>query len=158
MTAPVLPEWPSPDSDEGEPFFANARTVIQTLADLGWPRPAALAALARAELESSLIPHIVGDLHMAHGLWQWHPDRLADILAHTGIDIGSGHASVADQCHALDWELSAHPYLGRADIFGASTERGAGIVFCVLYEGAGAPNAAVKTGMAAVRWSQSGLV
>ncbi len=158
MTAPTpLEPWPDPKSGEGQTFFANAKTVASSLAALKWPRPAMLGALARAELESSLEPAVIGDHGEAHGLWQWHDDRLAAIKAATGIDIARG-AGVADQCKALDWETTKNGWEGRADIFGCATANAAAIVFCVLVDRAGAPFAPVRTGLAAVRWEKSGLV
>jgi len=152
-----LEPWPDADSAEGKEFFTNAQTLAKALTALSWPRSAMLGALARAEMESSLRTAVTGDDGEAHGLWQWHADRIKAIKDGCGIDINKG-PDIATQCKALDWELTTYAYFGRKDIFSCGTPNAAGIVFCTLVDRAGAPNAALRTGMAAVRWDKSGLI
>lgn len=65
---------------------------------------AAAAGLAANELrESSGNPAARGDGGKGVGLFQWHPDRAANILKNTGIDVRS--ANREDQLKAAAWEL-----------------------------------------------------
>lgn len=54
---------------------ANARTIIDTAAELGLPERAAVIAVAAALQESNLNAHAVGDSGRAHGLFQMHPEH-----------------------------------------------------------------------------------
>jgi hypothetical protein len=76
---------------------------------------AGAAAMAAMETsESGGNPNAVGDSGLAHGLFQWHPDRRAAILAKTGIDVD--HASAAEQRRAMFLEMKdgIDVYAGKA--------------------------------------------
>ena len=150
-----LEPWPDPGSPVGQKFFTNAQTLAQEFGVLKWSHVGMVAAIAAAELETSLEwPCPTGDDGTAHGPWQHHSDRIDDVLKGCGIDLRT--CSLVDAARAIDWETRAHPWLGRPDWFGCPTVRGAGILFRVQFEGAEAPAAAVRCGMAADRWEQSG--
>lgn len=66
--------------------------------------PAQVAGiLANEEAESGFSTSAVGDGVRARGVFQWHPDRRAKILAGTGIDVAN--ATHADQLKAAWWEM-----------------------------------------------------
>lgn len=72
------------------------------------------AALAATELsESGGNPAAVGDGGQARGIFQWHPDRVAEIYKGTGIDVRA--ASLDDQRRAAAWELKNSKRAGWSD-------------------------------------------
>lgn len=146
----VLPAWPAESDAPG--FFAAARALFDKFKALGASNPTALAILAQAEAESSLNPKAVGDKGTAHGLWQWHSDRCAQIKAATGIDVCT--AGLEDQATAAWWELTkGQERPAFAKFSTAETALEAGQLACTLWERAGAPIAAQKRGALAERWA-----
>lgn len=148
VTTFTLPIWP-PASNA---FFASAKQVFDAFRGYGLPVAGSLGLVAQAEAESAFKIDIIGDDGSAHGIWQLHSDRIAQIKKATGIDIAAP-APIADQCKAAFWELNEYPYLGLAQIRAATTASEAGIIACQLYERAGAANAAERRGMLAERWA-----
>lgn len=69
----------------------------------GYSADQAAGIEANMHRESGGNPGAVGDGGAARGLFQWHPDRRARILAATGIDVAT--ASRDDQLKAAAWEL-----------------------------------------------------
>ena len=171
-----IPPWPSPESDEGAKFFANAKAVFAAFKAKGAGNPAALAMVAMAEAESSLDPDALGDYvdaagkplrwmaqyppgatPTAFGLFQWHMSRLNAIRAQTGVDIASavlaGRGDAATQAAAAWWELTHGPGYGLKAIESASTAYGAAMQATALFEKAGALDAAERRGRMAERWA-----
>ena len=71
----------------------------------GYSPAQAAGLVANEQAESGFKPAAVGDNGSARGLFQWHPDRVAKILAATGIDVRTaGHM---DQLKAAAWELQS---------------------------------------------------
>lgn len=68
----------------------------------GLSREAALASVGNERGENPLGSHAVGDRGTAFGGFQWHMDRVREILAGTGIDVRT--ASHIDQLRAARWE------------------------------------------------------
>lgn len=69
----------------------------------GYPRDVADGIAANEQRESGGNPNATGDNGLAHGLYQWHPDRIAKIKAGTGIDVTTAGAD--DQRRAAAWEI-----------------------------------------------------
>lgn len=69
----------------------------------GYTREQAAGLVANEMAESGGNAGARGDNGSAVGLFQWHPDRVAAILAGTGIDVRT--ANHADQLKAAAWEL-----------------------------------------------------
>lgn len=69
----------------------------------GYSPAQAAGILANMQHESGGDPSARGDGGAAHGLFQWHPDRRADILKNTGIDISN--ATREQQMEAAAWEM-----------------------------------------------------
>lgn len=70
----------------------------------GYSDDTAAAMAAQEMAESGGNPANRGDGGSAHGLYQWHADRRAKILAGTGIDVSTANAE--DQRRAMAWEVS----------------------------------------------------
>src|SRR6185312_8766348 len=89
----------------GEPT-GNEKEVAQSgynyLRGQGLSHNAALAVLGDARGENGLGSLRVGDNGTAFGQFQWHPDRVAEILRNTGIDVRT--AGFMDQLKAFRWE------------------------------------------------------
>ena len=155
MTTTAIPDWPNPESPEAITFFGNAGAIVAAWRARGVPEAFALGMLANAEAESSLDPNARGD-HVngeptAFGLHQWHKGRVEDIRQGCGIDIEA--SSLSQQVDAAWWELQHYPYLGLREIQAQKTAYMAAYVACILFEHAGAANAADRRGMMAERWS-----
>lgn len=144
----VMPEWP-PATD---PFFANAARCFNKWKSLGVLNPFALGMTANAEAESSFRILIEGDYNTAFGIYQWHSDRVAAILAGCGIDVSKG-PSIEQQVEAAWWELNNTEKLAKQKISDAATAADAGTAACVFFERAGAPMAAARRGAMAERWA-----
>lgn len=71
----------------------------------------AAAIVANMNAESSGNINAVGDGGLARGLFQWHPDRRAKILAGTGIDVAN--APMNSQLDAMMWELGQRGQLDK---------------------------------------------
>lgn len=69
----------------------------------GYTRAQAAGIVANEQRESGGRAGARGDGGLANGLYQWHPDRAAAILAGTGIDVTT--ASAEDQRKAAIWEM-----------------------------------------------------
>ena len=69
----------------------------------GFTSAQASGLVANEKRESNFDPNATGDNGQAKGIFQWHGDRRAAILAATGIDVSN--ASHADQLKAAAWEL-----------------------------------------------------
>ena len=85
--------------------LANARETLAYWTPLvRLPEVHAVAFLGNEAGEDSFLNHAIGDKGEAVGLGQWHGARRANILAHTGIDVGT--ASHLDQLKAQHWEAT----------------------------------------------------
>jgi len=82
---------------------AGMDNMVRFWADMGYSPSQIAAIFANIKRESGGDPRAVGDNGLAVGIMQWHPDRRANILKNTGIDISS--ASVAEQMRAAAWEM-----------------------------------------------------
>ena len=69
----------------------------------GYTKEQAAGIIANMRQESGGNARAVGDFGQARGLFQWHPDRRANILKGTGIDVTT--ASYQDQLNAAAWEM-----------------------------------------------------
>lgn len=69
----------------------------------GYSAEQAAGIMANMNQESRGNPMARGDNGTAHGLFQWHADRRANIFAKTGIDVSN--ASYDDQLKAAAWEM-----------------------------------------------------
>lgn len=69
----------------------------------GYTRDQALGIMANVKAESGGDPNARGDGGQAHGLFQWHPDRRANIMKNTGIDVSN--APYQQQLEAAAWEM-----------------------------------------------------
>ena len=145
----MLPVWPS--ASDGA-FFAAAKAVFDQFRGYGLPVAGALGLVAQAEAESAFKITIIGDDGTAHGIFQWHAQRIAAIKAAIGIDIATA-PPIDEQCAAAWWELTKFPALGLAQLRAATTAIEAGIVGCEFFERAGAKDAAQRRGGMAERWS-----
>jgi hypothetical protein len=149
MTSIVLPIWP-PASDTA--FFAAAREVFEQFRGYGLPIAGSLGMTANAEAESAFKIDIIGDDGSAHGIFQWHSDRIAAIKKAIGVDIATA-PPIDEQCAAAFWELQTLPALGLAQLRAVTTASEAGIAGCQFFERAGAAEAAERRGAMALRWS-----
>lgn len=70
----------------------------------GLSHEAASGLVANEEAESAFNPNARGDGGRAHGLYQHHPDRRANILRGTGIDMSS--ADARQQREGAYWEMT----------------------------------------------------
>lgn len=173
MTALPIPAWPDPTTPEGKTFFANAIEIFDLWKSYGKSNQFALGMLANAEAETSLNPNERGDyidangkplpwsVHpvgtpTAFGLHQWHEGRVAIMKLPPpkgcGVDI-MALPPIADQIRAANWELDTFTAYGRSAITAASTAYGAAYQACVLFERAGAANAADRRGKMAERFA-----
>jgi hypothetical protein len=149
MTTLTLPVWP-PASDVA--FFAAAKAVFDEFRGYGLPIAGSLGMVAQGEAESAFKISIPGDDGSAHGIFQWHTQRIAQIKAGTGIDITTA-PPIADQCAAAWWELQTFPSLGLTQLRASTTAMQAGIAGCQFLERAGAKDAAQRRGAMAERWA-----
>ncbi|OYW90657.1 MAG: hypothetical protein B7Z23_09520, partial [Pseudomonadales bacterium 32-61-5] len=84
---------------------ARGASSMQFWMSQGYTKEQAAGMVANELAESGGDPTARGDGGRAHGLFQWHPDRVAKILKGTGIDVRTaGHE---DQLRAAAWELKA---------------------------------------------------
>lgn len=85
--------------------LANARETLAFWTPLvRLPGIQDVAFLGNESGETSFLTHAIGDKGEAVGLGQWHKARRANILAHTGIDVGT--ASHLDQLRSQHWEMT----------------------------------------------------
>lgn len=83
----------------------NAKKSFDFWLAQGYTREQAAGLVANEQRESGFNGGAVGDNGQAKGIFQWHPDRRARILAATGVDIdNAGHE---DQLRAAAWELNS---------------------------------------------------
>jgi hypothetical protein len=101
-----MPSWlggkaaPLPSGDR----MKNARESYDFWISKGLTPAQAAGMVANEGAESNFNPGAVGDGGAGRGLFQHHPDRQADILRGSGVDMAS--ASHADQLRGAYWELS----------------------------------------------------
>jgi len=108
----------------------------------------AAGIVANMQAESGGKAGAIGDGGRARGLFQWHPDRQAKILAGTGIDVTK--ASWAQQMDAAMWELKTRPEHGA--FMGAKTPFDAASIFSQRFEvPAGGIGEAMKRGNMAMQ-------
>lgn len=106
--------------------------AVSVLVSLGWERVHACGAVANLEVESGLAPKALGDHGTAHGICQWHPDRVEAIVRGMGIDVRT--AGLDQQLHALDWEMRHTQTEALAEVGKSTTAFAAGYAFCEFYE------------------------
>jgi len=82
----------------------NAQTIWSFWISKGCSPNQAAAWVGNVDGECSLIIGLIGDNNEAHGISQWHDDRIEEILEGTGIDIRS--ATLPDQLEAAYWECT----------------------------------------------------
>lgn len=113
----------------------------------GFTREQAAGIVANEIAESAGNPRARGDGGRAHGLYQWHPDRRAEIYKATGIDISN--ASAEEQRKAAAWEAQK---MGVSDMIRrAKTADEAAAIFTTKFERpANAALRAVERGKMAV--------
>ena len=139
-----LPPWPH----VGDPFWIRAAQVYNAYFSATKRDPLSIGALANLYMESALKTGVVGDNDTAFNLEQWHGDRVARILADTGIDVRR-ETSIARVIEASLWELrNVYPTVYGA-LQACTTAADAARLFCVKIEGAGAVGAAERRALAA---------
>lgn len=82
---------------------SNAQAAVAFWVSQGYTREQAAGIAANEQRESGGSASARGDGGSAVGLYQWHPDRAAKILAATGIDVTTADAD--SQRRAAAWEL-----------------------------------------------------
>ena len=110
----------------------NAAHAVAVLVGLGWEKVHAVGAVANLEMESGLAPNALGDHGTAHGIAQWHPDRVQEIYRGCGINVRG--ASLDQQLRALDWEMRHTQADALEAVSDTSTPFAAGYAFCQHYE------------------------
>lgn len=84
--------------------MAAAKESYEFWRSKGLSHEAAAGMVANEEAESAFNPNARGDGGRAHGLYQHHPDRRANILRGAGIDMSSADAS--QQREGAYWEMT----------------------------------------------------
>jgi hypothetical protein len=97
-TGPAGTPRPRPDTT------GRGRQAYEYFLGQGWAPIHAAALAGGIQGESGFDETQIGDNGQAVGIGQWHPDRVAAILAGTGIDVRT--AGYADQLAAMQWELT----------------------------------------------------
>jgi len=98
----------------------------------GWTPVQSAGIMGNLFGESSLNPSAVGDGGAAYGAGQWHPDRQADFRQVFGKPIQQ--STLMEQYQFVDWELKNKPYLGGAQLAGATNVADATAIFMNKYE------------------------
>lgn len=98
----------------------------------GWTPIQSAGIMGNLVSESKLDPRAIGDNGSAFGIAQWRGSRITDIYNNTGIDVRS--ASYDQQLQAVQWELVNRPYLGGAQLAGATDLNSATSIFMNKYE------------------------
>jgi hypothetical protein len=142
-----IPAWP-PAND---PFFERAETVRSVWASCTDHEPLIMAGVANAEAETAFNTEAVGDHGSAHGLYQWHGDRVKWLLENTKVDVTT--AELSAQVLAAYQELRQRYPKTLEKLLATATAAEAAQIFCAEYEGAGAPNATQRRSKMAERWS-----
>ncbi|MBX9874644.1 MAG: hypothetical protein K2X84_07285 [Beijerinckiaceae bacterium] len=112
---------------------AAAQDAYEFWRSKGLSHEQAVGIVANEQAESNHNPRARGDGGLAHGLYQHHPDRRANILAGSGIDIST--ADARQQREAAYWEMTkgkeraAWQALQRAETAGEAAS-----VFSKLFE------------------------
>lgn len=143
-----LPPWPH----VGDPFWIRAAQVYNAYFSATKRDPFSIGALANLYMESALKTGIVGDNDTAFNMEQWHGDRIARILAKTGIDVRR-ETSIARVIEASLWELQNVYGRVYAELLACTTAADAARLFCQKIEGAGAKGAADRRALAADHFS-----
>ena len=145
----TLPVWP-PASNA---FFNRAAQTYNAWIALGVSVNFAVAMVTQAEFESAFKWNAVGDHDQAFSFYQWHwkPRGLA-ILAATRIDVRY-EQNIKRIVDAAFWEMNTVERKARDAIEAAANVYDASVAACVMFEGAGAPNAAERRGRGADRWA-----
>lgn len=139
-----LPPWPH----VGDPFWVRAAQVYNGYFSATKRNPFSIGALANLYMESMLKTGVVGDNDTAFNMEQWHGNRVARILAKTGIDVRR-ETSIARVIMASLWELHnvyGHVY---AELLACTKASDAARLFCTKIEGASAKGAADRRALAA---------
>jgi hypothetical protein len=144
----ILPVWPP----AANYFFNRAAQTYNAWIALGVSGNFAIAMVTQAEFESAFKWNAVGDKDQAFNFYQnhWNPRGMA-ILAATGIDLRK-EQSIKRIVAAAWWELNNTEKKARDAIATATSAHNAAVAACVLFEGAGAANAAERRGLGAQRW------
>jgi hypothetical protein len=82
----------------------SAEPAYEFLRAKGLTHNATIGVLANIKQESGFNPRARGDAGGAHGLFQYHAPRRADILRGSGIDISK--ASYEEQLRGMHWEAT----------------------------------------------------
>lgn len=148
-----LPTWPAFNEVAPNIFFIRAATLYNLWIGKGVSIPFAIAMVTQAEFESAFHAEAIGDNGEAFGLYQhhWEP-RGALILEKTGVDLRS-ERDFGRIVRAVWAELNSTMVHARDAIAAAKTAADASRAACVLFEGAGAPNAADRRAAGAERWA-----
>lgn len=139
-----LPPWPH----VGDPFWIRAAMVYNSYFSATKRDPFSIGALANLYMESMLKTGVIGDHGSAFNMEQWHRDRVARIMAKTGIDVRT-ETSIARVIEASLWELQnvyGHAY---AELLACTKASDAARLFCTKIEGASAKGAADRRALAA---------
>lgn len=100
--APVK-SWGELVNEQKKQALGNKQESFNFWKSLGFTDAQAAGMVANEERESSFNPGAVGDMGAAHGIFQWHPDRVKAIKEGTGIDVT--RASHIEQLRAAAWEM-----------------------------------------------------
>ena len=142
----IQPPSPKPQFTPSSPYWIRVAQVYNALWALTAHNPFVIAALANADMESSLLTNVKGDGGRAYNLWQWWWEpRGARILQNTGIDVRT-ETRTTRVCGALWWELNnVEPYKDALrQMLDCTTYEAATPIFCKVIEGAGAKDAAQR--------------
>ena len=152
LTKKPLPIWPTFNLFHPDVFFIRAAVLYNAWKDKGVSDDFAVAMIVNAEFESAFRAESIGDKGEAFNLYQWHWHPRGDtILSETGIDV----CTERDLHRIVDaawWELNNTHIRARKAIEAALNASDAAEAACRLYEGAGAPEAAERRSVGAVRW------
>lgn len=110
----------------------------------------ALGIVANEQAESGFNPRAVGDGGRAHGLYQHHPDRRANIYRGTGINISTADAN--QQREGAYWEMTQGGEKKTWEaIKNAKTPEEAAAIFSSMFERPAARNEAARNRAAIAR-------
>lgn len=124
--------------------------AMQFWMSMGYSRAQAAGIVANEMHESGGRAGARGDGGRAHGLFQWHPDRRAKIMAATGIDVST--ASAMDQRRAAAWEMKNERQFSDEKFRSITDPNAAGAYFSRNFERpADAMGEAFKRGQTAMR-------
>ena len=112
--------------------FELASLALEFFMKNEWSREQASGLIANIEAESGFNPQAIGDIGLAFGICQWHPDRQADFRAQFRRSIKD--ANYAEQLEFVVFELKNKESRAGKALHATSTAEEAGEVVCLLYE------------------------